>query len=166
MKRAIGFSLLMLSACVAPQKVTPPPVLTPAPVPETSPPPPPAADWRDRPYTPGDWIYARSGALSEARYGPAGAVPRLALTCDPRAGQVRLTWPGATAGPVIIRTSDGDVSRPAGSGGEGLQIAFAARDPLLDRMAFSRGRFLLSAGGQELIVPAWPEISRVIEDCR
>jgi hypothetical protein len=42
----------------------------------------------------------------------------------------------------------------------------ATRDPLLDQMAYSRGRFMLAAGGQELIVPAWPEVARVVEDCR
>jgi hypothetical protein len=166
MKRAIGFSILLLSACVAPQKAAPPPLPRPTPTPVPAPPPPPPADWRDRPYTPGDWSYARSGALSEARYGEAGALPRLALTCDPRSGQVRLTWPGMSGGTLVVRTSDGDASLQAGSSDAGLQAVLPARDPLLDRMAFSRGRFLLQANGQELVVPSWPEISRVIEDCR
>ena len=40
-------------------------------------------------------------------------------------------------------------------------------DPLLDQIAFSRGRFLVQAeGGPSLILPAWPEPARVIEDCR
>jgi len=34
-------------------------------------------------------------------------------------------------------------------------------------MAFSRGRFALETAGQEtLYLPSWPEISRVVEDCR
>lgn len=165
MRRAIGLSVLMLSACVAPQKVAPPPLPAPTPTPTPAPPPPPA-DWRDRALTPGDWIYARSEAQSEARYAPPGSTPLLAFTCDPRAGQIRLTLPGAAAGAVIIRTSYGDVARQAGAVDAGLQLAFAARDPLLDQMAFSRGRFMLEAGGRALIVPAWPEVSRVIEDCR
>jgi hypothetical protein len=34
-------------------------------------------------------------------------------------------------------------------------------------MAFSRGRFLVTVeGGASLVVPAWPELARVIEDCR
>lgn len=166
MKRAIGFSLLMLSACVAPQKVAPPPVPQPTPTPTPPSSPPPPADWRDRPYTPGDWVYARNGALSEARYGEAGALPRLALTCDRAAQQIRLTWPGAPAGRVTIRTTSGDAWRQGAESQAGLQLALAASDPLLDQMAFSRGRFLLSSGGQELIVPSWPEVARVIEDCR
>lgn len=168
MKRTIGFSLLLLSACVAPQEAAPPPAPAPVatPTPAPPPPPPPAADWRDRPYTPGDWTYSRSGAHSEARYGQAGAVPRLALTCDHRAKQVRLTWPGAPAGTLVVRTSEGDQSRAARASEAGLQLDLGARDTLLDGMAFSRGRFMLQAGAQELIVPAWPEIARVVEDCR
>ncbi|MFD1610703.1 hypothetical protein ACFSCW_02685 [Sphingomonas tabacisoli] len=167
MRRAIGFSLLMLSACVAPQQAAPPPLPRPTPTPTPTPlPPPPPADWRDRAYTSGDWSYARSGGQSEARYGETGALPRLALTCDPRAAQVRMTWPGAPAGPLIVRTSDGDMTLQAAASDAGLLIVFAARDPMLDRIAYSRGRFMLQASAQELIVPSWPEISRVIEDCR
>lgn len=43
----------------------------------------------------------------------------------------------------------------------------AASDRHLDMMAYSRGRFMLEQPGREaLIVPAWPEFARVIEDCR
>ena len=42
-----------------------------------------------------------------------------------------------------------------------------ARDPALDAIAFSRGRFALeTAGLATLYLPSWPEISRVVEDCR
>ena len=43
---------------------------------------------------------------------------------------------------------------------------FVARDSLLDALAFSRGRFGLIVDGVELTLPAWPEIARVLEDCR
>jgi hypothetical protein len=34
-------------------------------------------------------------------------------------------------------------------------------------MAFSRGRFAIeTAGLPTLYVPSWPEVSRVVEDCR
>jgi len=40
-------------------------------------------------------------------------------------------------------------------------------DPLFDQLAFSRGRFLVRVEGQgDLILPAWPEPARTIEDCR
>jgi hypothetical protein len=42
-----------------------------------------------------------------------------------------------------------------------------SRDSLLDRMAFSRGRFIIVVPGAErLAIPAWPEFARVVEDCR
>ena len=42
-----------------------------------------------------------------------------------------------------------------------------ARDPLLDAMAFSKGRFALEVAGlPTLYVPSYPEVTRVIEDCR
>ena len=40
-------------------------------------------------------------------------------------------------------------------------------DPLLDAIAFSRGRFAVSVSGTPaLVLPAWPELTRVVEDCR
>jgi hypothetical protein len=42
-----------------------------------------------------------------------------------------------------------------------------ANDPLLDAIAFSRGRFIVSGGtGPTIAVPSWPEAARSIEDCR
>ena len=43
----------------------------------------------------------------------------------------------------------------------------AASDPLLDAIAFSRGRFAVDVPGTAPVyVPAYPEITRVVEDCR
>jgi hypothetical protein len=40
-------------------------------------------------------------------------------------------------------------------------------DPLLDAIAFSRGRFATAASGAPMLtVPSAPEVTRVIEDCR
>jgi hypothetical protein len=52
-----------------------------------------------------------------------------------------------------------------------LATELAARDPLLDAMAFSRGRIAVTVGGvaggaEALVMPAWPEAARTIEDCR
>ena len=42
-----------------------------------------------------------------------------------------------------------------------------ARDPQLDALAFSRGRILIGLDGAgDLILPIWPEFTRVVEDCR
>jgi hypothetical protein len=153
----LGFGVLALSACVAPRQAPPPPPPAPTPAPTPAPAPaPPPADWRDRAYSPGDWSFAGG----EARYGP------LALACDRAGGQVRLSWTGAPAGPLTIRTSYADAARQAQAETNGLMLAIGARDPLLDQIAFSRGRFMLQAGAQELILPSWPEISRLVEECR
>lgn len=169
MKSRLGLALpLILAGCVAPSEPSPPPPPPPprpAPAPAPAPVPPPA-DWRDRAYTPGDWSYVRTASTSESRYGPAGAAPRLTIACDARAGQIRVTWPGVQPGPVTITTTYGDIVRPVQAVDNGLRIDFTTRDPLLDQMAYSRGRFMLVSGGQALIVPAWPEVARVIEDCR
>ena len=159
---------LAIAGCVAPSSPPPKPA-PPAPVPTPAPAPPPpvrSGDWRDWPLTPGDWSYRRAGTHTEAAYGEPGMKPVLVMRCD-RAGQrVRLIWATAAAGPVTVLTTDGATPRAAGRSEAGLEVDFATRDPLLDQMAFSRGRFMLLAGGQAVIVPAWPEVSRVIEDCR
>jgi hypothetical protein len=89
----------------------------------------------------------------------------VALRCE--SGALRLVWPAAQPGRITIRTSTTEVFRDASPAPEGgAQIAFPARDTLLDAMAFSRGRFVLQAGTTDLVLPPWPEIARVIEDCR
>lgn len=165
MTRRLGLALpILLAGCVAPRQPAPPPPPTPAPRPTPQPAPTPApapSDWRDRDYTPGDWSHARGSGYTEAAYGSASA-PLLTLRCEPATRQVRLGWAGVAAGTVTFTTSYGDTARQLQAGG----LILAGSDPLLDQMAYSRGRFRLAAQGQELILPAWPEVSRVVEDCR
>jgi hypothetical protein len=48
-----------------------------------------------------------------------------------------------------------------------IAATLTARDALLDAMAFSRGRFAIETQSlPTLYVPSWPEVSKVIEDCR
>ena len=48
-----------------------------------------------------------------------------------------------------------------------LSATVGAYDPLLDALAFSLGRVAVTVSGQPpLVVPAWAEVARVIEDCR
>ena len=133
----------------------PAPAIAPAPPPAAAPtPPPPAPEWRDLPLSPGDWSYSSDSGGSEARFGSG-----LRLQCDSARRQVLLTREGA-GGAVRVRTSYGE--RMLAPGGP-----VPAADSLLDEMAFSRGRFAVEAEGVErLIVPAWPEPARVVEDCR
>nr|WP_217352778.1 hypothetical protein [Sphingomonas sp. ID1715] len=149
--------MLALGACVRPSEAPPPPAApTPAPTPAPSPLPPPV-DWQDRAYSPGDWSYA----AREARFGALALI-----RCELAGRRVAIELPGAAAGPLIVRTSYGDTSRTGVAGSNGYRVELPASDPLLDQIAYSRGRFMLSAGGRELILPAWPEVARVVEDCR
>jgi len=149
---------MLLDACVAPRQA-PPPAPAPTPTPAPPPPPPAPADWRDRAYTPGDWSYAREGGESVARYGLQSA-PLVEFRCS--GGAVTLAMPGAAPGSLVIRTSYGDTARQT----DGPGLRFGAGDPLLDQIAYSRGRFMLASGATELVLPAWPEVQRVVEDCR
>jgi hypothetical protein len=153
----MAIAAALLAGCAARPKPapSPAPVARPAPAPPVAEAPAGApADWPDRPLSPGDWTYAGHPGGSEARYGAA-----LRLRCD--SGRRSLTILRAGAGGALrVRTTYGERSIAAGA-------ALAAGDPLLDEMAFSRGRFAVEADGLEpLIVPAWAEPARVVEDCR
>ena len=65
-------------------------------------------------------------------------------------------------------TQDRTLQARPGTGQAPLSVAVvAARDPLLDAIALTRGRFAVETPGQPtLYLPAWAEVTRVIEDCR
>lgn len=66
-----------------------------------------------------------------------------------------------------IRTSSTVRNVAAQAGASGAELVLAGNDRLLDAMAFSRGRFTIEQAGQPpLIIPAYAEVGRVIEDCR
>ena len=152
---------LGLAGCVKPPQPaptpSPAPVVTPRPVPA---PPPPPANWLDRPATPGAWSWRQDGGQSLASFTGNGAV-LFALVCDPARRTVTLR--GNAAGgnaPLVITTTS---TRRILSG----EPALGAGDPLLDAMAFSRGRFMVEGtGASPLYLSSAPELSRVIEDCR
>lgn len=165
---------LAVAGCV-PQVAPPPapaPIPRPAPTPTPAPAPGPAlnGDWRDWPLTPGDWTYRRTASGGAAAFGTAGASPSITLVCDRQMRRLTLTRAGVTTGATsmtIVTTSQTRTlsSRPDGLGG--TVASFAATDALLDAIGYSRGRFLIQqAGLPTLVVPAWPEIERVTEDCR
>ena len=118
--------------------------------------------YRNRPLTTGAWTLLLAAESSEARYGEAGRPARLTLRCDMAARRVRITRPDRTPGTITIVTSS--MTRTLTAPGEVL-----ASEPLLDAIAFSRGRFVVLApasSGDALIIPAWPEAARIAEDCR
>ena len=164
-------SPLALAACVAPTAPPPPPPPAPAaPAPRPVVVAPPPADWRDAAQTAGTWRWRMEGDRSLAEYGPYGASPVARLTCDPIAGATILwrNWPATGPLPITVTTTGARrmmTASPDGAGG--VAVSMAANDRLLDAVAFTRGRFMLEMpGAPTLYLPAWPELSRVIEDCR
>jgi hypothetical protein len=158
-----GLAALALLAGCAPKPPPPPapaPIAPPAPAPE--PPPPAAQDWRDIPLTPGEWHYAAVAGGMEARFGPAAGEAGFTLRCDLGRRQILMSRAGAApAGGMTITTSS------AARSFAGAAPALPASDPFLDAMAFSRGRFTVEGSGlPALVLPAWPEPARVVEDCR
>jgi hypothetical protein len=66
---------------------------------------------------------------------------------------------------ILAETTARSIPATQRQGATAAQLA--ARDPLLDAMAFSKGRFAVDVPGlPPLYLPAWPEVTRVIEDCR
>lgn len=81
--------------------------------------------------------------------------------------QVFLSAVGAGAGPMTVRTETAAQQVQANLSGIVARALFQPQDRFLDAIAFSRGRFMVEARGiAPLYLPAWPEITRVVEDCR
>lgn len=167
---------LAITACVsapAPQSVPPPP-----PPAAVAPPPPLSAAWRDWPVAAGDWSYRRVDGGSLASFGAPGAAAQLTIRCEMANHSLTVSRAAYAIsdqiiGQMTIHTSFGDTQWPVVAGhapGASTAYAIATRaavDGTFDKMAYSRGRFAIEAPGtQPISVPAWAEVSRVIEDCR
>lgn len=111
---------------------------------------------------------------SAALFGEPGADASFLIRCVSTTKQIYLSRAGALSGggtsSMTIRATDGIKSyRVASTGGTPPYVSTetSARDPQLDAIAFSRGHFVVSVPGtRDLVIPSWPEFSRVIEDCR
>lgn len=168
---ALAALALAAGACV-PKREAPPPPPPPRqapPPPPTPAPPPPAPGWEDAPLTPGAWVYSSEASGSQALFGPPQSEALFLLRCDRASRRVTLSREG-TGSALTIRTTSAARTLPATSRTEPLaylSASVAASDPLLDAIAFSRGRFAVDVPGMaRLVLPAWPETARVAEDCR
>lgn len=163
---------LVLAGCAAePPKPTPKPAPAPAPPPPVAQPvpAPSAPEWQDLPIAPGSWTYSDADQRPQASFS-AGEVVFI-IRCDLRNKQVQLLRPGVTTGNVMkVQTSE--VTRAVAlsvstDASATPYVSLAAQDELLDAIAFSRGRFSIEVPGLPMLVlPAWPEPARVIEECR
>lgn len=171
-------TMLAMASCVGPRQPAPAPTPAPTPAPRPTPAPTPvpaerySGDWSVDPLTPaGDWQYQRGGgALSSAVFSAGNGNNLLVIACQ-SGGTISLTRFGNPVGrgEIRIRTSFGERPLPTEqvSNDRAMFVRLPARDQLWDQIAFSRGRFLVEATRQApMIVPARPEIGRVIEDCR
>jgi len=169
---ALIVSLAMTASC-AEQRVEAPPEPS---VPEALPPSPappellptPEIDWHQAELSPGFWQWSMEAGQSVARF----ANGQLVLRCDRSNATIALIRAGTGTGEVPMTVLTSSEIRPlVGSAAPGppptVSVSLPASDPLLDAMAFSRGRFAVEVAGlPTLYVPSWAEVSRVIEDCR
>ncbi|EJL28520.1 hypothetical protein PMI02_02526 [Novosphingobium sp. AP12] len=92
------------------------------------------------------------------------------MRCNPQARTVSLIRAGTPrSASVSMGVTTSNTSRAlTGTGASaGIEATLPARDPLLDSMALSRGRFVIAVTGEQtLYVPSWTEVTRVVEDCR
>lgn len=162
---------LLLASCAVPQPKAPP---APPPAPKPAPAPAPAPqDWRDWPVSPGDWAYRQDARGSIALFGLPGGAAALTVRCDTALKQVIMARAGSLASgsaQMTIRTTGGTLQWPAQNVAGNPSYVAAARgasDIGLDQIASSRGHFTVELPGlPPLMVPAWAEFTRVVEDCR
>jgi len=118
----------------------------------------------------GAWSYRATNGGSEADFVALTGGVQLKIRCNRAARTVSVVRTGvAAAAPALsIWTTSQSRSVPSRFlATKELVADIAATDPLLDAIAFSRGRFATGASGAPMVaVPAWPEPKRVIEDCR
>jgi hypothetical protein len=120
--------------------------------------------------TPGTWTYQAVPGGSAARFIDSSGMARFALECSKATRRVTISRASTSAAPgLFIWTTD--ASRSLGARFDAatsrVLLELAARDPLLDAIAFSRGRIaVVITGAEPLVMPAWPEAARTVEDCR
>lgn len=130
----------------------------------------PTVDYSTATPVEGNWTYVTLPGGSEATFAKNAAQPQLSVTCSRPTRQVTLSKPatGAAAFFSVWTTAQTRNLPSSYNPATGkLSATLAAFDPILDAIAFSRGRVEVSVSGQAaLVVPSWAEAARVIEDCR
>ncbi len=118
----------------------------------------------------GSWVYRRDERGSIALYGAPGADALATLRCDKADARIFLSRASDRGGTMTVRTSSTSKSltvQPAGGKPAYAASEIGVTDPILDALAFSRGRIALELNGAlNIAIPVWSEIGRVVEDCR
>jgi hypothetical protein len=119
---------------------------------------------------PGSWGYAPVAGGSSARFVDTSGTARLVIQCTMATRRVTIALTSAApAATLSVWTTSLTRALPARFEANAMRVAseVAATDPLLDAIAFSRGRIAVDMPGSVAVVaPAAPEAARVIEDCR
>jgi hypothetical protein len=130
----------------------------------------PARDFSIAPVAPGSWIYQPFPGGSEARFIDSGGIARLVIRCTKASRRVSFSPTSAIpAASIFVWTSSASRNVPVRFEANAMRVTadISAFDPLLDAIAFSRGRVaVVMAGGLPLVMPSGPEAARTIEDCR
>ncbi|MEL6708760.1 MAG: hypothetical protein AAFP79_10790 [Pseudomonadota bacterium] len=173
-----------IAACIPASEPPPPPppppvsATTPTPTPTLTPtPPPPVSEpeydnYLDAPTTSGSWTYLNEPDESLALFGENPRAPVFMVRCGDGAVSLGRVIAQAQSSERVMNVQAETVSRQLQAGPvPEMPIILAAdvqpRDPLLDAIAITKGRFMVGVEGERtLYLPAWVEVSRVIEDCR
>ncbi|MHA7818039.1 MAG: hypothetical protein ACX930_00150 [Erythrobacter sp.] len=172
-----------IAACIpstTPPAPTPPPVVAPAPTPTPTPapPPPPVVNepeyqsYLDAPQTEGTWEYGSFPFGSQALFNTRDGATTFAINCIAADRRITFLRPVASSSARQMQVSAETVTRgltaqPAPDGAAGVTVSLSPSDSLLDAIAITKGRFAVETDGMRtLYLPAWAEVSRVIEDCR
>ena len=169
--------ILLTSACASPPPVSKPPAVVvsapiakPAPLPTRPAIQQPMGHWTDWTMAAGAWVYRRDERGSIALYGTPGADALVTLRCDKARARLFLSRASDVGGTMTVRTSSTSKAvtvQPTGGKPAYAASEIGVADPILDAMAFSRGRMALELNGAlNIAVPVWSEIGRVVEDCR
>ena len=128
------------------------------------------ADFSYSPVSPGSWAYRSVTGGSEAAFVDGTGTIRMVVACGKLTRLVTLSRISAAPAATLsfwtssaTRNLSSRFDQPSGR----IIAQVGAMDPLLDALAFSRGRFAVSMPGMAaLIMPAGTEIAHVVEDCR
>jgi hypothetical protein len=118
----------------------------------------------------GDWTYTATNDGSEASFANSAGYPQLWVHCTRATRRVTIAKRASVAAPLLNVWTSGQSRNVASSFDAAtgkLTINLDANDALLDGVANSRGRLGFTVGNEPpLVVPAWAEPARVVEDCR
>ena len=129
-----------------------------------------AADFSYSPVSPGTWTYRSVTGGSEAAFVDGTGTTRMLIACGKITRLVTISRVSAAPAAsmsfwtsTVTRDLASRFDQPSGR----VIAQVGGLDPLLDAIAFSRGRFAVSMPGYPaLVLPAGGEVGHVVEDCR